>query len=351
MAEPVRVALVGYGLAGKVFHAPLISSVDGLELAAVVSSRADEVRADWPQVAVVSSLQAALADPSIELVVIATPNALHAPQAIDALSAGRHVVIDKPFAVTSAEARAVIEVAARHDKLLSVFHNRRWDADFRTLAALMRDGTLGEIVQFESHFDRFRLEVRDRWRERAEPGAGLWYDLGPHLVDQALQLFGAPLEITADIAPLRPGAVADDYFHVVMRYARLRVILHASTMVAAHGLRFAVHGTHGSWIKHGLDPQEAALKAGGRPSASDWGHDPEPGVLTAAPGAPPLAAPPAPLNGDYAAFYRDMAAAIRGRGALPVAAADALRVLEVLECAVAASQARQSLALAPDPAG
>jgi predicted dehydrogenase len=190
---PFKVALVGYGFVGKTFHAPLIAATPGLLLHTVVSSDPAKVLADHPGVKVAPDLDAALADPEIDLVVIATPDPLHAPQAHAALDAGKAVVIDKPFAVTLDEARAVADHAQRAGKLLSVFHNRRWDSDFLTLKALIADGSLGEIVQYESHFDRFRPVVRDRWREK--PGAGALLDLGPHLIDQALQLFGPPLAV------------------------------------------------------------------------------------------------------------------------------------------------------------
>ena len=187
MPETLQVALVGYGFVGKLFHAPLISAVHGLTLHSVVSSNAVAVHADHPEARVSPDLGVVLADPAVQLIVIATPNVLHASQAHAALDAGKHVIVDKPFTVTVAEADAVIEHAARAGRVLSVFHNRRYDSDFLTLQQLIASGALGEVTQFESHFDRFRLEVRDRWRERSGPGAGLWYDLAPHLLDQALQ--------------------------------------------------------------------------------------------------------------------------------------------------------------------
>ncbi|MFP5356578.1 MAG: oxidoreductase, partial [Gemmatimonadota bacterium] len=245
MRDPLNVALVGYGFAGRVFHAPLIAAVSGLRLYGVVSGQGELVRSHWPEARVYPELSAALADPAVDLVVLATPNVLHAEQAHAALDAGKHVVVDKPFTVTVAEAESLVAHAERAEKVLSVFHNRRWDSDFLTVRKLIAEGALGEVTYFESRFDRYRPVVRDRWRERAGAGAGLWYDLGPHLVDQALQLFGAPLDMTADLAIQREGAQVDDYFHVVLRYSRLRVVLHASMLVAANDLRFAVHGTRG----------------------------------------------------------------------------------------------------------
>jgi predicted dehydrogenase len=345
MTTPLQVALVGYGFVGKVFHAPLIASVDGLALHTVVSSNADAVHADFREARVVSSLDDALADPAIDLIVIGTPNALHAPQAHAALDAGKHVVVDKPFTVTVAEADAVIAHAERAGKLLSVFHNRRYDADFRTLRHLLADGALGTVTQFESHFDRFRLEVRDRWRERPGPGAGLWYDLGPHLIDQALQLFGAPIGITADITVQRDGAETADYFHATLRYARLRVILHASTMMAAHDLRYSVHGTHGSFVKQGLDSQEDALKAGRTPGDALWGHDSRPGTLTTVDGERTSTRIVAGEVGDYRRYYAGVRDAILGTALNPVPAGEALAVMKLIELGIESSAARKEIAV------
>ncbi|WP_354668931.1 oxidoreductase [Caulobacter sp. RL271] len=310
-APDLNVALVGYGYVGKTFHAPLIAATPGLALHTVVSSDPAKVAADWPQVRVVAAFETLLADPAIDLVVIATPNALHAPQAIAALRAGKPVVVDKPFALDLAQAREMAETAKTAGKLLAVFHNRRWDSDFQTLQRLIADGTLGQVVQYESHFDRFRPQVRDRWRERAGPGAGAWMDLGPHLLDQALVLFGEPLAIAADIGIQREGAQADDYFHVLLRYPTLRVILHGSLLTAASDLRLAVHGTKASYVKHGLDPQEAQLKAGMTPGAPGWGRDSRHGVLTTVENDVQVHTDVRPEITGYRTFYAGVRDAIR----------------------------------------
>ena len=343
MTASLNVALVGYGFVGKVFHAPLISAVDGLTLHTIVSSNADAVHADFPDMQVARLLDLALADPAIDLIVIATPNALHAPQAHAALDAGKHVVVDKPFTVTVSDASDLILHAARAGRLLSVFHNRRYDADFRTLRHLLADGALGTVTQFESHFDRFRLEVRDRWRERAGPGAGLWFDLGPHLIDQALILFGAPLGITADIAVQRDGGETADYFHVTLRYARLRVILHASTMMASHDLRYSVHGTLGSFVKQGLDSQEDALKAGRTPGDALWGHDARPGTLTTVHGEHTSTRIIAGEPGDYRRYYVGVRDAVTGSAPDPSPAGDALAVVWMIELGIESSEKRREV--------
>ena len=242
----------------------------------------------------------------------------------------------------------MIEAADRAGRRLSVFHNRRWDADFLALRALLAEGRLGEVAELHSHFDRFRPQVPDRWRDRAGPGAGLWYDLGPHLVDQALQLFGPPLAVAADLALQREGAQAVDYFHVQLRYARLRVLLHAGALVPGHGLRFAVHGSGGSWIKHGLDPQEDALRAGAIPGGAGWGRDPHPGtLLRVQDGGVEEAASPSP-PGDYLAYYAGVRDAILGVGPNPVPTAEVIRVIGLLELGLQSAHEGRTLPVSQD---
>ena len=349
MDATLDVALLGFGLAGRVFHAPLVEATPGLRLHTVVSSDPAKVASAYPQARVLADPQAAFADPDIDLVVVATPNHTHAPLALAALAAGKHVVVDKPFALDLTEARAMIEAADRAGRRLSVFHNRRWDADFLALRALLAEGRLGEVAELHSHFDRFRPQVPDRWRDRAGPGAGLWYDLGPHLVDQALQLFGPPLAVAADLALQREGAQAVDYFHVQLRYARLRVLLHAGALVPGHGLRFAVHGSGGSWIKHGLDPQEDALRAGAIPGSAGWGRDPHPGTLLRVQDGIVVedAASPSP-PGDYLAYYAGVRDAILGVGPNPVPTAEVIRVIGLLELGLQSAHEGRTLPVSQD---
>jgi predicted dehydrogenase len=327
--DPIGVAVLGYGLAGQTFHAPLIRATPGLALCAVVSSRPEAVHADLPEVEVLPDLDAALARADIGLIVVATPDALHAEQAIAALKAGKSVVVDKPFAVTLEQAEAVAAVAAEAPGVFSVFQNRRWDADFLTLRRLIAEGELGEVAVFESHYDRFRPAVTDRWKDRRD--GGVWADLGPHLVDQAVQLFGAPLGVYADLQAQRVGATAIDYAHVLLRYDRLRVILNMGHLAAESGLRYVVHGTGGSFVKHGLDAQEGQSKAGLRPGDADWGLDPSPGVLTRQINGNIVRTTPTPERGDYPAFYAAVRDAIRGESPPPVPADQALTVMRILD--------------------
>ncbi len=341
-----NLALLGFGYVGRTFHAPLIAHTPGLHLHTVVSRQAEAVNAAWPQARVVADAAQAFADPRIDAVVIATPNQTHAPLALAALAQGKHVLVDKPFTLDVAEAQQVLAQAQRADRIVSVFQNRRWDGDFLGVRALLEAGTLGEIAEFHSHFDRHRPQVGDRWREHALPGSGLWFDLGPHLLDQALQLFGPPQALQADLALQRPGAQTVDYVHAVLRYPRLRVVLHAGSLVAANGLRFAVHGSGGSYVKHGLDTQEAQLRAGVAPGAPGWGEDPLPGQLrlVGADGTHAVQTLPAP-RGDYRDCYAAFREAIAGRAPAPVDAAQALAVMRLMEAGVRSAASGCSVTL------
>ncbi|HMC92914.1 MAG TPA: Gfo/Idh/MocA family oxidoreductase, partial [Allosphingosinicella sp.] len=277
----IRTALIGRGLGGSVFHAPLIRACEGLELVRWVGS---------------AEAEAAATSADVDLVVISTPNAFHFPLARAALEAGKHVVVDKPFTVSLAEADALIDLATARRRVLSVFHNRRWDGDFLTVRKLLP--RLGAVGLYEAHWDRFRPGLREGWKEDPEQGAGLLPDLGPHLIDQALSLFGRPAAVRADVLAQRDGSRIDDYFALTLQYGPMRVTLSASTMVAEPRPRFAVHGSGGSFVKYGVDPQEAELKAGVDPR--ETGADPAAGVLTSADGA--REAVPTE-RGRYLSFY------------------------------------------------
>lgn len=334
-SPPLKVGIVGYGYAAAVFHVPLVRAVPGLELVAVSSRDPAKVRAALPGIDVPATAQDLFARPDVDLVVIPTPNATHHPLAAQALDAGRHVVVDKPFTLDVAQAEDLIARARRAGRLLSVFHNRRWDGDLLTLRRVLAAGTLGRITQVESHYDRYRPVVRARWRDDGGPGSGLWYDLGPHLLDQALCLFGPPETLSLDLARQRDGAQADDWFHAVLRYGALRVILHATTLAAAAGPRFIVHGTRGSFVKGGMDPQEDALKAGLVPGGAGWGVDATPATLTLAAADGDAAGTVVRRDvvgvpGDYTRYYAGVRDAIRLGTANPVTAADALQVMRLI---------------------
>jgi len=339
--QEIGVGLIGYGLAGRAFHAPYAEATPGMSLRAVVTRDPAKVHADLPHLRVVPDVDALLAEPGIDLVVVASPDAFHAEHALAALGTGKHVLIDKPFATSLADARRVAATAEAAGKLVTVFQNRRWDADFRTLQRLIAEDALGDIVQLESHFDRWRPTPTGLWKEEREGGA--WLDLGPHLVDQILVLFGPPESIFLDLAALRADSPSPDYFHATLRYPERRVILHATKLAAQFGLRFAVHGTRASWIKHGSDPQEAATLAGRAPDGVDWGLDTAEGVLTT--GNDGAVVPVRNERGDYRLFWRALAAAIRGEEMNPVPATQAIAVMEVLDAGLRSAAARAEIVL------
>src|SRR5205809_328133 len=334
----LNVGLVGFGFAGKVFHAPVIRAVPGLRLAAIVQRSGGAVDPGYADVEFVRSVDDLLAR-AIDLVVVATPNTSHHPIAKQALLAGRHVVIDKPFAPTLREAQDLVELATKQQRVLSVYQNRRYVGDFVTLQRLLSEGALGRIVAYEWHFDRFRPELKPgAWRERPEPGAGVWFDLGPHLLDQAFVLFGTPRAVAADIRIERDGGAVDDAFDVTLHYSNLRAVLRASMLAAAPGPSLAVHGTAGSFIKYGVDAQEAALKAGRTPGEPDWDADPPAlyGTLTTPEGTRPVPTVPS----SYARYYENVRDAVRGTAPLAVTPEQALDVMRGLELAVASHQQR-----------
>lgn len=342
--KTLNIALIGYGFVGKTFHAPLIQSIDGLNLAVVSSRDAQKVHHDLPDVTVVASPEEAILHPDVDLVVIASPNATHAPLATLALNAGKHVVVDKPFTLDMQEARELIALAQQQQRLLSVFHNRRWDSDFLGIKQTIEAGSLGKVKHFESHIDRFRPEVRVRWREQNVPGSGLWFDLGPHLIDQTLQLFGLPESVQGNIATLRDGAEINDWAHVVLNYPQHKVILHCSMLVAGGVSRFTVHGDKASVVKSRIDQQEAQLLAGVIPGSDLWGEDDDMLQLFDASGNMQQLKTP---RGDQRQYYINVRDALLGKIENPVQPVEALAVMAVLEAAVLASQTGvcQTLAL------
>ena len=320
--DVIRVGLVGYGLAGSVFHAPLIRACERMELVAVQTTR------EVPNG--VRSLEELIE--RSDLVVVASPNTTHFPIAKQALEAGRHVVIDKPIAVTVDEADELIRIVRDNGRVLSVFHNRRWDSDFRTVGEVLP--RLGDVMLFEASWDRFRPELKQGWREVPRPGGGLFNDLGPHLIDQALQLFGMPDAVAGDIFPQRVEAAVDDYFDVTLHYGRRRVCLRSSTLIAAPRPRFAIHGTGGSFVKFGLDPQEPQLKDGADPRDPKFGVDTSDGTFVHPDGRKEVI--PTAI-GNYPAYYDGVAAAILDGAPVPVTAEDARDGLLLIHLARRAS--------------
>jgi predicted dehydrogenase len=332
----LRAGIAGYGLAGSVFHAPLIEATDGLELAAVMTrspERAEQARAAHPGVRVVDDVDALVED--IDLLVVATPNSAHVPVALTGLAKGLAVVVDKPMAVTAADARRLLDAGGQ----LTVFHNRRWDGDFLTIQRLLAEGALGEVTRFESRFERFRPQIKQGvWRELADAaeGGGLLLDLGPHLVDQATQLFGPPLSVYAEVETRRPGAhVDDDVFIALEHEGGVRSHLWMSAIAPLHGPRFRVSGLQAGFGCDGLDPQEEQLRAGKHPGEPGWGEAP-PGWL-----AGETQTPVELERGRYEDYYAQVRDWVQGDAPPPVDPADGVRVLEVLEQARAFAAQKQ----------
>jgi predicted dehydrogenase len=332
----IRVALIGFGYAGRVFHAPLIAATPGLRLAVIGSRQQDRVSSTYPGAQVVAEPLEAVGHPDVDLVVIATPNDSHAPLADAALGAGKHVVVDKPFTITLAKARTLAAKAAEVNRLLSVFQNRRWDSDFLAIGRELATGRIGDVVEFRSEMSRYRPIVRDRWRERPGPGSGLWYDLGSHLIDQALVLFGPPESVQADLEIQRSGGSTIDWFHAILGYGRRRAILASSMLAADPGFRFMVRGARGSLIKRHGDSQEDQLVREEKPGSPGWGHDTDPVLLISSPAETPVEIP-APA-GNYPAYYSLLRDAILGEGELPVTPAQATTVMAVLEAGIRSSE-------------
>lgn len=295
----INVGIVGYGKSAKIFHLPLLRILDEFSIEAFVSSQEELILENYPQAKVYKDLNHLLFESKVNLVIITTPNHLHYSQAKAALLAGKHVVIEKPFVIDPQDGRELIELAHEKNLKLSVYHNRRWDKGFMALQQLIAQNVLGEINHYEVHYDRWRPQVLNRWRESDENGAGLLYDLGSHMIDQVLFLFGKPDEIIADIEKQRKDAKSIDYFHLIFKYRRMRAILHASCLAKNPGPHLIVHGLEDSFIETEMDHQEADLMEGLNPTT-------------------------------YQLFYKQMARAILRNEPVPVDPEDALRVIEII---------------------
>lgn len=362
MNQPIRVAVLGYGLAGRVFHCPFVSAIPGLQLAAIVQRHGDEASQAYTNVQILRSTEEALSSPEVDLIIVATPNETHESLALAALRAGKHVVCDKPMAPSSEAIAGLMRAARDGGKLLFPFHNRRWDGDFLTLQQVLAEGKLGRVAKAISQWDRFRPFPREgTWKEAAGDAHGILQDLGPHLIDQALVLFGSPHRLTADVRRIRKDSAIEDYFDLTLEFepaeggVPLLCQLGASIIAADAAPRFRVHGTSGSFSKCGLDPQEAHLVADGRRpptfgSSIPWLSEPETewGTLTTA--ADPEQRPAEltktrvpTLTGDYRLFYANVRDAVLGQAKPAVTAADAFRVARIIELARESSRQRRTL--------
>lgn len=345
MLSPIHTGLIGFGLSGRVFHAPFIHTNPGFELAAVVERHHRHAAEIYPGTPILPNHHALLENKAIELIVITTPNTLHFPMAKEALEAGKHIVIEKPFTPSAAEADELISLSEKTGKKIFVYQNRRWDADFQTIQDMIRKGVMGDLSYYEAHFDRFSPEIRQgAWRNENIPGGGILFDLGSHLIDQVLVLFGLPDSIKADIAIERPGGEVDDSFKIEMYYPGHKAVVRAGMLVENAGPRYVVEGSLGTFEKYGIDPQEDRLKAGEMPSAGIGKENPAFwGKLKPVQESVFESQTIPSRNGNYMAFYDGVYASIRDNDPIPVDPREARNVIFIIEKAFESNKKKQSI--------
>ena len=336
----LNVGLIGFGLSGRYFHSPFLTTNPHFKLKTVVERSKNEAQEFDPSIENARSIDELLSDKSIDVVFVCTPNDTHFAYAMDALENGKHVVIEKPFASTEDEARQLVELAKEKGLVLTAYQNRRWDTDFLTIKKLLTEGKLGNIIEYECRYDRFRPVVpTESWKEKKVPVGGNVYNLGPHLIDQALVLFGEPKTVTAEIRTVRPGSEIDDYFDIRLGYDDKLVIVKSSLMVYENFLRYNLHGTKGSFIKGGLDPQEETLRKNILPTEQPWGREPKErwGTLFSEDFTGIIESEP----GDYAPFYQNVYDAIVSGAELAVKPEEILRTTRVIDLAFQSSNEKK----------
>jgi predicted dehydrogenase len=336
--KQINVGVIGFGLSGKVFHAPFLHTHQGFNLKKIVERNSAESKKIYPYVEVVSDYKNLVKDKELDLIVICTPNTSHFPMVKESLKAGKHVIIEKPFTPTAKEADELIKIAKKVKKNIFVYHNRRWDGDFMTIKKIVDENILGEIYEYEAHFDRFTPEIdANQWRDKDLPGGGILFDLGAHLIDQALYLFGHPQKVKADIQAQRENSPVDDYFRVELEYPNLKAILTAGMMVKELGPRFTLKGHKGTYKKSGIDPQEDALKAGLMPDTENWGKETkkEWGVMDAAFDGEHCVCQIETLPGNYMGFYNNVYDVIVNNAEIVVKPEEARNVIKIIEMAFA----------------
>jgi scyllo-inositol 2-dehydrogenase (NADP+) len=342
----MKTGVVGFGVSAQFMHLPFIVTNPKFELCSILQRNGDSASQKYPSVRIVRNMQDLLADDSLELVIITTPNDTHFNFTAESLKAGKHVVLEKPFTITSAEAKKLIDIAKENRKILSVYQNRRYVSDFLTIRKLLSEKKLGQIVEFEAHYDRFRPEQRpNAWREKAEPGSGILYDLGAHLIDQAFCLFGLPENITADIRVQRPHARTTDYFEIWLDYGFTKIILKAGMLVREPGPRYIIHGMYGSFIKYGEDPQEALLRKGHLPGGKDWGRESENiyGLLHTELDGKLIKEKYPSVPGNYGGFYDDLYDTIKFGNPLKVKPEQSYNVIRAIELSLQSSEQKKCI--------
>lgn len=345
--RPINTAIASYGMSGIVFHGPLLENHRGFSISKILERHRHDSAGRHPGASLVRKYDEILKDPEIELVIVNTPDYLHFGMAMEALDAGKHIVVEKPFTLKSGEADKIIALGREKGLMVSVFQNRRWDGDFLTVKKVIDDGSLGRLVSFESHFDRFRNYVQESWKEEKRLGAGTLYNLGSHMIDQALQLFGMPEYLYADVRAQRTGSAIDDSFDIFMHYPGVKCLVRGSYLVKEPGPRYILHGTHGSFLKYGLDPQEQALKEGGVPGSDNWGEEDHSafGYLHSEFSGKDQQQQIPTVAGNYLAYYDNIYAHLRNGMPLLVTAPEARDVIRIIEAAYESAEQGKTIRL------
>ena len=349
MEKIIRTGIIGFGLSGRVFHAPFVDIVDGFELSKISTANPENIsiaKERYPNATVVADGQSIINDNSIDLVIVTSPNTVHFHWAKEALLANKHVVVEKPFTVTLAEAEELVELSKKMNKVLTVYHNRRFTSDTKTVKKILESGILGDVVDYETHFDRFRAEPKPgAWREDPLPGSGIFYDLGSHLIDQSLYFFGMPQAVTAHIKAMRPWAKADDSFDVKLHYPTHTATLKSTTLAKIPGPTYQLHGTKGSFIKYGLDVQEGQLDKGAIPNTPDWGSEPESiwGTMKTEYEGVNMQSVIESEKGDYRDYFINLRDAIWGKCELAVTAEEGANVMRIIELALQSDKEKRTI--------
>lgn len=345
---PVKTALLSYGMSGEIFHAPLLHTHPGFNLSTIVQRNSTKALLRYPGVKLVKSVDEVIADKSIELVIVNTPNETHYEFTAAVLESGKHAIVEKPFSVTSKEASDLIALGKKTGKVLSVFQNRRWDGDFLTIKEVIDSKLVGSIVEFELHYDRFRNYIEaNTWKEETGAGTGILYNLGSHMLDQVLVLFGLPESIDARVGIQRPGGKVDDFYDIRLQYEGFHVIVKSSYLVREPGPRYVAHGTEGSFVKYGIDPQEQALKEGRLPGSPGWGADPKElwGKLNTSVGRLHVEGQVETIPGNYMKYYENIYGAIRNGVSLDVKPEQAAQVIRMIEICYQSNSEKRSVRL------
>ena len=334
--KPIVTGIASYGMSGSLFHAPFISINSGFDLKFIVERTKNNAQVKFPDARILRSFDELITEPEVELVVVNTPDVTHYEYTKKALLAGKHVVVEKPFVFTVEEGEELIELAKEKSLTLCVYQNRRWDGDFLTIRKILEAGYLGRVVEFSSSYQRYRNYIQpNTWKEVADSRVGLAYNLGSHMIDQAVVLFGMPDAVYADIDSLRDGSMVDDYYHIQLIYPKLKVSVKASYLVREETPRYIINGTEGSFVKHGIDPQEEMLKAGASPSLSGWGREDESlwGTINTNINGSHFRGKIETANGNYGYFYDEVYDTIRNGKSPSTAASNVISVIKILEAA------------------